>query len=230
MLRENINKERRAIVELIPIDDNTYEVLSDSGNVYTIKVNMTGARCTCLGFKHRHSCKHIKLIEIPEKKRYPRICADEVLAGLEPALCNTQYTNYTIAGSYRRQKEMIGDVDILIQMGVQSFLQLHDKLKWNPAITFTCTGTEIIRGAVPTSYGNIQFDITRINEDEYPFYLLYRTGPKERNIQMRSLAKMIGYKLNEHGLTDEMGIKVECHTEEDIFFALGMKYIEPQDR
>ena len=218
-------------MDIIQIDDQTYEVLSDSGNLYKIRVTPVGARCTCTGFKYRQDCKHVKALQIPEKKRYPRICVDEVLTKLKPAL---QGEIIYLAGSYRRQKDMIGDVDILIQADTDSFMKvassisaLHTQGRIQQII---CTGTEIIRGLVKTSYGDIQFDITRVNENELATYLLYRTGPKDLNIRMRSLAKMLGYKLNEHGLFDTDGHVIPTPTEASVFAELNMKYLTPAER
>ena len=214
-------------MELRQVNENTYEVLSDSGNIYKLKVNPVGISCTCLGYKHRHACKHIKLLDIPEKKKYPRDCVIEVLNGLHPAICNTQYT---VAGSYRRQKDMISDVDILIVCDEKTFLEVQYTLSGLEYVTIKVAGSEIIRGVIPASYGDIQFDITRVNEVEYPFYLLYRTGPKDLNIRMRSLAKMLDLKLNEHGLYRQDGSRTHCETEADIFTELNMKYLTPAER
>ena len=211
-------------MEIAQTGDNTYEVLSDSGNIYKLKVNAVGVSCTCLGYKHRHACKHIKLLDIQEKKRYPRHVADYIIMRLEPALGNIKYT---IAGSYRREKETIGDVDILLV--TDSLKGITEKILEIPQTKIIMSGEQIIRGTVQTSSGEVQFDITRVNEDELASYLLYRTGPKELNIKMRMTAKLLGYKLNEHGLwlDDE---QIQTKTEADIFEALDMKYIKPEMR
>ena len=212
--------------ELIQIDDNKYEFLSDSGKVYTLKVLASGIKCNCLGFKHRQDCRHIKFIDNPPKVRYPRQSALEVINNIRWALHETKYD---IAGSYRRLKQDIGDVDILVNCTVEQFSKLLLRLQTIQNKELIMAGSEIIRGTTETNYGKIQFDITRVNKDEWASYLLYRTGPKELNIMMRTKAKLLSYKLNEHGLWLD-GEKIKTDTEADIFAELDMEYILPENR
>ena len=67
-----------------------------------------------------------------------------------------------------------------------------------------------------------------IYEDLAPF-LLYATGSKQFNKNMRGIAKSKGFKLNQHGLY-KGSKKIICKTEEDIFEHLGMQYLEPHQR
>ena len=204
---------------------NEWEYLSDSGNVYTLRQKGAKILCTCKGFEYRQHCKHLALIPTVFKTRYPRQAANEVKARFYSALQLAE--QYCLTGSYRRGKDTIGDVDILIQ--TDDLEPIADIIRKQPTVKITMEGTEILRGTVDTLYGNIQFDITRANKDEWATYLLYRTGSKGTNLAMRSKAKKLGLKLNEHGLWigDE---KLNTPTEEDVFRQLGITYLEPEER
>ena len=210
---------------LIKTKPNEWEYMSESGNVYTLIQKGDKVTCTCKGFEYRHHCKHIALIPTVAKARYPRNAANEVKARFNSALQLAE--QYCLTGSYRRKKETIGDVDILIE--TDDLSPIADIIRKQPTVKITMEGTEILRGTVDTIYGNIQFDITRANRDEWATYLLYRTGSKDTNLAMRSRAKKLGLKLNEHGLWID-DAKLNTPTEEDVFYMLKLQYLEPEER
>ena len=65
-------------------------------------------------------------------------------------------------------------------------------------------------------------------EGSWAAYLLYATGSKQFNKQMRGIAKNKGYKLNQHGIYKDK--LIETNTEADIFEILNMPFIEPYKR
>jgi DNA polymerase (family 10) len=76
-------------------------------------------------------------------------------------------------------------------------------------------------------------DLRLVKEREFPFALAYFTGSKEHNIRMRQRARDRGLSLNEYGLfplDDDGAGSVGCESEEDLFEALGMRYVPPELR
>lgn len=129
------------------------------------------------------------------------------------------------AGSLRRRKETIGDADILIAASnskkvVDYFLTNHNIVKiWGKGET---------KVSVRMSDG-FDIDIRILPEKSFGAGLQYFTGSKEHNIALRKIAIEKGIKLNEYGLF--RGNKmIAGKTEEEIYKALGMDYIEPELR
>ncbi|MEO0202314.1 MAG: DNA polymerase/3'-5' exonuclease PolX [candidate division WOR-3 bacterium] len=132
-----------------------------------------------------------------------------------------------IAGSFRRFKETIGDVDILIY----SKKDITDKILSHPRI-FQVTNkgeTKISFLYELSNYKLIQIDIRIVDERSWGSALMYFTGSKEHNILMRDLAIEKGYKLNEYGLFKD-NIYIAGKSEEEIFEKLNLQYIPPEIR
>lgn len=136
------------------------------------------------------------------------------------------------AGSVRRAKEIIGDVDFLVSSNnptavIDYFTQLAGVISVNA------------KGDTKASVvleGGLQADLRVVTDKEFPFALAYFTGSKEHNIVMRQRAIERGLRLNEYGLfrskeeTRDPKLLVACRTEEEIFDQLGLPYIPPELR
>ena len=130
-----------------------------------------------------------------------------------------------IAGSIRRRKETIGDIDILVVTNE------------NKEVMTFFTGLEnvdkvILKGPSKSTVRlneNIGSDLRVIKEESFGSALLYFTGSKETNIEMRKIAIKKGFKLNEYGLF-KGDKQIAGKTEQEIFGKLGMSYIEPELR
>lgn len=134
---------------------------------------------------------------------------------------------WDIVGSYRRKSQTVKDIDILVECTKSEFSQVLDILEKDPNYKRTVTGNDIIRG----NYQGWDFDVTRVEPGQWASYLLYRTGSMIFNVKMRGLAKKLGYSLNEHGLYNRTtGEKLDTPTEASIFEALGMPYVQPENR
>ncbi len=136
------------------------------------------------------------------------------------------------AGSLRRHREVIGDIDLLAS--AKKPVKVLDFFSQQPGIL------EIIaKGETKASVllqGGIQSDLRVVSDAEFPFALMYFTGNKEHNIVMRQRAIDRGLRLNEYGLfrskveTRDPKLLVRCNSEEDIFEKLGLHYIPPELR
>lgn len=136
------------------------------------------------------------------------------------------------AGSLRRFKEVIGDIDLLAS-----------STKPADVIEFFVSQPGIIKitaqGDTKASVileGGIQCDLRVVSDKEFPFALAYFTGSKEHNIVMRQRAIQRGLRLNEYGLfkskeeTRDPKRLVPCRDEAEIFAKLDLPYIEPELR
>lgn len=135
-----------------------------------------------------------------------------------------------IAGSIRRRKETIGDIDMLVQTELNQRKKVVTLLLNHlPIAKVLAKG--ITKLSMILSGHAMQLDIRLVTRDEFGAALLYLTGSKEHNIRLRTLARERGYKINEYGLFDiKTGKKIAGKTEEDMYAALQMRYIPPEQR
>lgn len=132
-----------------------------------------------------------------------------------------------IAGSVRRRKETIGDAD---------FLVVSDKPR--PIMDYFTGMPDVVRvyahGDTKSSVkikSGIDLDIRVVPWESYGAALNYFTGSKYHNVALRQIAIKKGYKLNEYGLyKTKNGKMIAGKTEEELYAALGMDYIEPELR
>ena len=133
----------------------------------------------------------------------------------------------SLAGSLRRRKEVIRDIDLLaVSKKPEAVAKAFREL---PGVTDV-----IGSGETKTSvrfFDGLAADLRVVAEEEFPAALLYFTGSKEHNTALRGRAKRLGFKLNEYGLFHEKTEKrVPCASEEAIYAKLGLAYIEPELR
>ena len=129
------------------------------------------------------------------------------------------------AGSLRRKKELVGDVDILVtsdnpKAAMKVFVKI-DGVKEVLAKGDTKSSVRLNCG--------LQVDLRILDKDSFGAGLYYFTGSKEHNVTARDMAKKAGLKINEYGAY-KGSRKIASKTEEDIFKAIGLKYIEPELR
>ncbi len=131
------------------------------------------------------------------------------------------------AGSARRRKETVGDLDILVasvepEKAVERFVTM-------PPVTRVLSQGPTKSTVVLEK--NLQVDLRVIPPEDYGAALQYFTGSKDHNVKLRTIAVKDGYKLSEYGLFERDTDKVVAsRTEEDIYRALGMDWIEPELR
>lgn len=129
------------------------------------------------------------------------------------------------AGSLRRMKPLIGDIDVLVDSKQYSQVVVKLESKYRKLVSGSKKSSFII-----DEINQVQLDIISVTESESAFKLLYLTGSQEFNVHLRSTVKKRGWKLNEYGLYDQFGFRYGCISESDIFFVLGIPYVEPKDR
>ncbi len=137
----------------------------------------------------------------------------------------------SIAGSVRRQKETIGDIDILVvsenhKKTADYFVSMPEVEKvWAQGLTKCSVRFSAKGGSAPG--GDI--DLRMVPQKSFGSALQYFTGSKEHNIATRKIAIERGLKLSEYGVF--RGEKyVAGRTEQDVYRAIGLLYIEPEMR
>ncbi len=130
-----------------------------------------------------------------------------------------------VAGSFRRKREVIGDLDLLA-CGKNDAEAIKHFLQFDRVEKVTAKGPK--RTAVRLANG-LQVDFRVVPKAAYGAALLYFTGSKDHNVALRTRALEQGFKLNEYGLF--RGAKtVAGKTEKDIYNAIGLRFIEPELR
>jgi DNA polymerase (family 10) len=129
------------------------------------------------------------------------------------------------AGSLRRMKENIGDIDILAtgankEKIVQTFTHL-------PEVKEVLASGETKASVIVE--GGTQIDLRVVEEDSYGAALQYFTGSKGHNIHLRGIAKAKGLKINEYGVFKGKR-KIAGKEEKDVYRVLGMDWMEPELR
>jgi DNA polymerase (family 10) len=131
-----------------------------------------------------------------------------------------------VVGSLRRKEATIGDIDLLAISDepaevMEAFLYLPDIQKI------------ILRGPKKSEVllkEGLQVDFRVFQRSSYGAAMIYFTGNKQHNIQLRKRAIGLRYKLNEYGLFDKKGNLLAGKTEEDVYRKLGLKWIPPEER
>lgn len=155
--------------------------------------------------------------------------ADPILESLR---AHPDVIRCSTAGSLRRSKEIVGDVDFLVSSKKPA--AVIDFFTQQPGILNVSAKGETKASVVLD--GGIQADLRVVSDPEFPFALAYFTGSKEHNIVMRQRAIQRGLRLNEYGLfrskeeTRDPALLVPCATEEEIFSHLGLSYVPPELR
>ena len=160
----------------------------------------------------------------------------DALLAAEPLLENLRahpdVIRCSTAGSLRRFKEVIGDIDLLASSKEPA--EVIDFFVSQPGI-LKVTAKGDTKASVILE-GGIQCDLRVVSDREFPFALAYFTGSKEHNIVMRQRAIQRDLRLNEYGLfkskeeTRDPKLLVPCQSEEDIFAKLDLPFVEPELR
>jgi DNA polymerase (family 10) len=134
----------------------------------------------------------------------------------------------TAAGSLRRGRETVGDVDLLVTGPAAA--AVLDRF-----VVYPKTGEILGRGenkaSAKVGHEGLQVDVRALPRESYGAALQYFTGSKEHNVALRSRAVRMGFKLSEYGLFRSDDDTLVCsETEEQVYEALGLRWIPPELR
>jgi DNA polymerase (family 10) len=130
-----------------------------------------------------------------------------------------------IAGSYRRCKETIGDLDVLAA-GTRPKAVIDHFIGYEEVANTSVKGTT--RATVMLQSG-VQVDLRVVPKESFGSALHYFTGSKSHNIAIRKLGQARGLKINEYGVFRGAN-RIGGRSERDVFSAVGLPYIEPELR
>ncbi|MCL4519386.1 MAG: DNA polymerase/3'-5' exonuclease PolX, partial [Thaumarchaeota archaeon] len=133
---------------------------------------------------------------------------------------------FSVAGSLRRMKETIGDIDVLIEADDPS--ESIEYFTKEPEVRDVLAAGDTKASVRLES--NVQVDARVIQEKSWGAALLYFTGSKAHNIELRTVAIRQHMHLSEYGLFREDETLVAGSSEEEVYKALGLDYIEPELR
>jgi DNA polymerase (family 10) len=151
---------------------------------------------------------------------------------LEALRAHPEIIRCSTAGSVRRHREIIGDLDLLASSKKPS--TVLEYFTSQPGVLGV-----VAKGETKASVllaGGVQSDLRVVSDAEFPFALLYFTGSKEHNIILRQRAIQRGLRLNEHGLfrskaeTRDLNLLVACQSEQEVFEKLDLHFIPPEMR
>jgi len=160
------------------------------------------------------------------KERYPWVVAEQIARPLIDYLNNDgAVPNIATAGSFRRKRETVGDLDILVSCATPRRI-MERFTKYDGVDRVLASGET--RSSVLLRSG-FQVDLRVVPQDSFGAALHYFTGSQAHNIAVRRLGLQKGFKVNEYGLFKGEK-KIAGDSEDGIFKFLGMDYIEPELR
>ena len=237
-LSEEFPPDILSLFELQGLGAKKIKVLWDSLQVHSItkleRACKSGKVAALPGFGEKTAVNILKAIEHYSKHTGEFRIGD--VAGLAESLLEDlrgqpHVSQAQIAGSYRRKKEIVRDLDFIVSTrdpsGVSEYFATHPLVE-----------SVLARGATKTSVilkSGIQCDLRVVSGLEFPFALAYFTGSKEHNVRIRSRALARGWSLNEYRFSEAEGRELreplpEIHEENDIYSALGLDPVVPEMR
>jgi DNA polymerase (family 10) len=198
------------------------------------RVCKEGKAAELAGFGEKTQTKLLKAIEDHRKHagrfriNVVAVLAEQLLSDLRAHEAVGQISE---GGSFRRRKETIGDLDILVS-------SMHPEEVTEFFIHHPLVEEVIVSGSTKSSVrlqDGVQCDLRVVKPEEFPFALVYFTGSKEHNIRLRSRALDRGWSLNEYRFSvvgDAEGAEQppDIHDEKELYKSLGLDFIPPELR
>lgn len=152
--------------------------------------------------------------------------AEDIISDFYNYLEDSKHTKkIEIAGSYRRKKETVGDIDIMATSSnaekVMDAFVNYEEVK--EVLAHGETKSSVVLNS------NLQVDLRIVTDASFGAAMVYFTGSKAFNIKLRKIARKKDWKINEYGIYEGKK-KIAGKTEKDLFKKLKLKYIEPELR
>jgi DNA polymerase (family 10) len=163
----------------------------------------------------QESAKRFQLVEA-------KVFADAVVRHLKET---RQIAQIEVAGSYRRHKETVGDLDVLVTCKQPDAAM--DRLR-----QFEPVAEVLARGDTKMSVrlrNGLQLDLRVVPDESFGSALQYFTGSKEHSIVLRRMAQERGLKINEYGVF-RGATRIAGRTEEEVYESVGLPWIAPELR
>ena len=227
-LKKKLPGQLGEIAEIPGLGPKRVKLLCDKFKVRTLddlrRVLETGRLHELRGFGPTIERKISAALEKPPaEKRYKLSVAEAEAEALVGFLRNGG--RVVVAGSYRRRRDTVGDLDVLVT--AKDGAAVGDKL-----VRYENVTEVLAHGPTRTTVvlrSGLQVDIRVVPEQSYGAALLYFTGSKAHNIALRALANEHDWKLNEYGLFAGRR-RIGGASEEEVYKKLGLAFIEPELR
>jgi len=190
------------------------------------------------GFGEKSEQNILKAVEVFKKStgRFLISTAEDaaraIAAHIEKA--GKSVESVTPAGSLRRGKETVGDLDLLVTTADGHTSQKHVDTLAKHILAFPGIDQTLAHGENKVSFtleNGLQVDVRLLEKENFGAALLYFTGSKEHNVALRGRANDMGYTLNEYALaTLKAEKRLAGRTEEEIYSKLKLDYIPPEMR
>jgi DNA polymerase (family X) len=190
------------------------------------------------GFGEKSEQNILKAIEVSKKSsgRFhidaAEAAAADIIAHIKKA--GKAVEDVTPAGSLRRGKETVGDLDLLLTLEAGHTAQKQVDALAKHILEFPGIDQTLAHGENKVSFtlqSGLQVDVRLLEKESFGAALLYFTGSKEHNVSLRGRANDMGLTLNEYALATLKGEKpVARRTEEEIYAKLKLDYIPPELR
>jgi DNA polymerase (family 10) len=158
--------------------------------------------------------------------------AERLIAHIQKA--GKAVASVTPAGSLRRGKETVGDLDLLVTLGAGHTSKAKVEALAEHILEFPGIAQTLARGENKVSFtleDGMQVDVRLLEKESFGAALLYFTGSKEHNVALRGRANEMGYTLNEYALSTLKGEKRAAGiSEEEIYKKLKLDFIPPELR
>ncbi|MGO9308186.1 MAG: DNA polymerase/3'-5' exonuclease PolX [Spirochaetia bacterium] len=187
------------------------------------------------GFGEKSQTKILQAIEFQKTTQASRLFSEALAIGEElvrSAVDSKLFTHVDLAGSLRRGKSTLKDIDILlVPRKTGEIAQTRDRL-----IALADTGADgpAVIGAGDTKVSircqGLQVDFRIVPEESYPAALQHFTGSKEHNTFLRTRAKVMGMKMSEWGVYGEDGEPLHVKDEAEVYARVGLQWIPPEMR
>ncbi|MGO9135110.1 MAG: DNA polymerase/3'-5' exonuclease PolX [Methylovirgula sp.] len=179
------------------------------------------------GFGEKSEAKLLAALTKPVAEKRVRIDVAEVEAEALVSFLREGFdkAQIVVAGSYRRRRDTVGDLDILVT--ARDGVAVGDRLtKYENVASVAAHGPT--RTTVVLRSG-LQVDLRIVPDESYGAALMYFTGSKAHNIALRGIANDHGWKLNEYGLFEDER-RIAGSSEEEIYKKLKLAFIPPELR
>ncbi|MDD5584548.1 MAG: DNA polymerase/3'-5' exonuclease PolX [Candidatus Omnitrophica bacterium] len=236
-LKKEVPKGLVAMLEIPGLGPKTVKAIYDALKIDSVEKLEVAAKSGKLanieGIREKTQENILKGIALVKQAnmRIPLAFAASIADSFVEELKKNKYTgSIEVAGSLRRLKDTVRDVDILVTS--EEPAKVMDTFVKNPLVERILAHGET-KSSVIAGENNIQVDLRVVSKENFGSALMYFTGSKEFNIRMRSLALKRDCKISEYGVFKTSGKEekwVAGKQEKDIFSFFNMEYITPELR
>ncbi|HIQ31848.1 MAG TPA: DNA polymerase/3'-5' exonuclease PolX [Aquifex aeolicus] len=209
-----------------------YEKLGVRSKEDFLRVLKDGTLAKLPGFGPKKTENMLKGIQLWQSsiERIPLLEAYSIAQGVLEYMKGLEYLlGIEVAGSLRRFKETIGDIDLLISAPRDRWADIHEHF-----VNYDGTERILLKGETKSSVvlkNGRQVDLRTVEPESWGAALQYFTGSKEHNIRVRDIAKEKGLKLNEYGVfVADTGERIGGKEEREVYELIGMSWIPPEIR